>query len=99
MCFIVLSLVGGGGYVYIFLKYVLVGFIKQLVLDYVGVGIQIFGIVLGVVKIVMIVDDFELGGLVDWVVSEMLIKCWIELEEIVEISFFLVSGKVFVMQG
>ncbi|MBF0778120.1 3-oxoacyl-ACP reductase [Streptococcus cuniculi] len=99
MCSIASFLAGGGGVAYTTSKHALAGFTKQLALDYADKGIQIFGLAPGAVKTAMTANDFEEGGLADWVAAETPIKRWLEPEEIADVSLFLASGKASAMQG
>ncbi|MGT2666712.1 3-oxoacyl-ACP reductase [Streptococcus rifensis] len=99
MCSIASFLAGGGGAAYTASKHALAGFTRQLALDYASSGIQVFGIAPGAVETNMTKDDFEPGGLADWVASETPIKRWTQPEEIAELTLFLASGKASSMQG
>ncbi|TCD46120.1 3-oxoacyl-ACP reductase [Streptococcus sp. X16XC17] len=99
MCSIASFLAGGGGSAYTSSKHALAGFTRQLALDYVKEGIQIFGIAPGAVKTAMTAADFEPGGLSDWVAKETPIGRWTEPSEIAELTLMLASGKLASMQG
>lgn len=99
MCSIASFLAGGGGISYTMSKHALLGFTKQLALDYADQNIQVFGIAPGAVKTNMTKKDFEPGGLSQWVADETPIKRWIDPKEVAELSLFLASGKARALQG
>lgn len=99
MCSIASFLAGGGGAAYTASKHALAGLTRQLALDYAKDGIQVFGIAPGAVKTGMTADDFEPGGMADWVASETPIGRWTDPKEVAELSLFLASGKAQSMQG
>ena len=99
MCSIASFLAGGGGAAYTASKHALAGLTKQIALDYADKNIQVFGLAPGAVKTAMTANDFEPGGLADWVAEETPIKRWLDPQEVADVSLFLASGKAAAMQG
>ena len=99
MCSIASFLAGGGGAAYTASKHALAGLTKQIALDYADKNIQVFGLAPGAVKTAMTANDFEPGGLADWVAEETPIKRWLEPQEVADVTLFLASGKASAMQG
>ena len=99
MCSIASFLAGGGGAAYTASKHALAGLTKQIALDYADKNIQVFGLAPGAVKTAMTANDFEPGGLADWVAEETPIKRWLDPQEVADVTLFLASGKASAMQG
>lgn len=99
MCSIASSLAGGGGSAYTSSKHALAGFTKQLALDYARQGVQVFGIAPGAVQTGMTQQDFQPGGLADWVADQTPIGRWTQPEEVAELTWLLASGRFPSMQG
>lgn len=81
---------GGGGIAYTSAKHAIVGFTKQLALDYAGQGIRVKGIAPGAIQTPMNAADFEgKGEMAEWVANETPVKRWAQPEEVAELTLFL----------
>ncbi len=83
---------GGGGIAYTSAKHAIVGFTKQLALDYAEQGIRVKGIAPGAIQTPMNAADFEgEGEMAEWVANETPVKRWAQPEEVAELTLFLAS--------
>ncbi|PQG42071.1 3-oxoacyl-ACP reductase [Enterococcus faecium] len=91
---------GGGGIAYTSAKHAIVGFTKQLALDYAGQGIRVKGIAPGAIQTPMNAADFEgKGEMAEWVANETPVKRWAQPEEVAELTLFLASPQASYIQG
>lgn len=91
---------GGGGIAYTMSKHAIVGFVKQLALDYANQGIQISGIAPGAIETPMNQADFAGDGqMAKQVADETPVKRWAKPEEVADLTLFLASEKASYMQG
>ncbi|MDR0921614.1 MAG: 3-oxoacyl-ACP reductase [Lactobacillales bacterium] len=91
---------GGGGAAYTMSKHAIIGYTKQLALDYAEAGIQVVGVAPGAIDTPMNAADFEGDGeMAKWVASETPVKRWGEAKEVAELSLFLASSHARYLQG
>lgn len=91
---------GGGGVAYTMSKHALVGFIKQLALDYAAQGIHVNGIAPGAIETPMNAADFAGEGLMaKQVAEETPLKRWAQPKEVADLTLFLASKQANYMQG
>lgn len=93
-------LAGGGGIAYTTAKHAIIGFTKQLALDYGNKHIQVLAIAPGAVQTPMNAKDFSGDGkMAAWVAEETPVKRWASAEEVAELTLFLASRHASYMQG
>lgn len=91
---------GGGGMAYTMSKHAIVGFIKQLALDYADQGIQVCGLAPGAIQTPMNAADFVgEGEIAKKVAAETPVKRWAQAEEVANVTLFLASQQASYMQG
>ncbi|EOF56796.1 3-oxoacyl-ACP reductase [Enterococcus hirae EnGen0127] len=91
---------GGGGIAYTSAKHAIVGFTKQLALDYASKGICIKGIAPGAIQTPMNAADFAGNGeMAEWVANETPVKRWAQPEEVAELTLFLATPQASYIQG
>ncbi|APB31955.1 3-oxoacyl-ACP reductase [Vagococcus teuberi] len=91
---------GGGGVSYTMSKHAVVGFTKQLALDYAEQGIHVVGIAPGAIKTPMNAADFSGDGhMAKWVADETPCKRWASPEEVAQLTLFLASQASSYIQG
>ncbi|MGM0123044.1 3-oxoacyl-[acyl-carrier protein] reductase [Enterococcus sp. AZ194] len=91
---------GGGGISYTAAKHAIVGFTKQLALDYADKGIFVKAIAPGAIQTPMNQADFEGdGAMAKWVAEETPMKRWAQPEEVAALTLFLASQQSSYMQG
>lgn len=91
---------GGGGIAYTTSKHAIVGFTKQLALDYADKGLHINAIAPGAIKTPMNQADFIGDGqMAKWVAEETPVKRWAKPEEVAYATLFLASEEARYMQG
>lgn len=91
---------GGGGIAYTAAKHAIVGFTKQLALDYADQGLHVVGIAPGAIQTPMNAEDFAGdGAMAKWVASETPAKRWAQPEEVADLTLFLASKKASYLQG
>ena len=91
---------GGGGISYTMSKHAIVGFTKQLALDYANQGIHVVGIAPGAIKTPMNAADFSGDGqMARWVADETPCKRWASPEEVAQLTLFLASQASSYIQG
>lgn len=91
---------GGGGISYTMSKHAIVGFTKQLALDYANQGIHVVGIAPGAIKTPMNATDFLGDGqMAKWVANETPCKRWASPEEVAQLTLFLASQASSYIQG
>lgn len=91
---------GGGGMAYTMSKHAIVGFIKQLALDYADQGIQVCGMAPGAIQTPMNAADFMgEGEMAKKVAAETPVKRWAQPEEVANVTLFLASQQASYMQG
>lgn len=91
---------GGGGVSYTMSKHAIVGFTKQLALDYAEQGIHVVGVAPGAIKTPMNAADFSGDGhMAKWVADETPCKRWASPEEVAQLTLFLASQASSYIQG
>ncbi len=91
---------GGGGIAYTTFKHAVVGFTKQLALDYADQGISVKAIAPGAIKTPMNAADFQGDGMIaKWVAKETPVKRWASADEVAELTLFLASEQASYLQG
>lgn len=91
---------GGGGIAYTTFKHAIVGFTKQLALDYAAQGISVKAIAPGAIKTPMNAADFQGNGeMAQWVAKETPVQRWAEPEEVAALTLFLASSESSYLQG
>ncbi|MGN8980918.1 3-oxoacyl-ACP reductase [Enterococcus villorum] len=91
---------GGGGIAYTSAKHAIIGFTKQLALDYAAQGIRIKGIAPGAIQTPMNAADFAGNGeMAEWVANETPVKRWARPEEVAELTLFLATPQASYIQG
>jgi 3-oxoacyl-[acyl-carrier protein] reductase len=91
---------GGGGVAYTSAKHAIIGFTKQLALDYAAQGIRIKGIAPGAIQTPMNAADFSGNGeMAEWVANETPVKRWARPEEVAELTLFLATPQASYIQG
>lgn len=83
---------GGGGAAYTASKHAIVGYTKQLALDYAKSGIRVNGIAPGAIQTPMNAADFAGDGeMAKWVAQETPAGRWAKPEEVAALTLFLAS--------
>lgn len=83
---------GGGGAAYTAAKHAIIGYTKQLDLDYAGQGIRANCIAPGAIDTPMNAADFAGDGkMAKWVASETPAKRWAQPAEVADLTLFLAS--------
>ncbi|MGX7174210.1 3-oxoacyl-ACP reductase [Enterococcus ratti] len=91
---------GGGGIAYTSAKHAIIGFTKQLALDYAAQGIRVKGIAPGAIQTPMNAADFAgKGEMAEWVANETPVKRWAQPEEVAELTLFLATPQASYIQG
>ena len=91
---------GGGGIAYTSAKHAIVGFTKQLALDYAPQGIRVKAIAPGAIQTPMNAADFVgTGEMAEWVANETPVKRWAQPEEVAELTLFLATPQASYLQG
>lgn len=91
---------GGGGIAYTTSKHAIVGFTKQLALDYADKGLHVNALAPGAIKTPMNQADFAGDGqMAKWVAEETPVKRWAKPEEVAYATLFLASDEARYMQG
>lgn len=91
---------GGGGVAYTSAKHAIIGFTKQLALDYATQGICVKGIAPGAIQTPMNAADFAGDGeMAEWVANETPVKRWAKPEEVAELTLFLATPQASYIQG
>ncbi|WP_165004081.1 MULTISPECIES: 3-oxoacyl-ACP reductase [unclassified Enterococcus] len=91
---------GGGGIAYTSMKHAIMGFTKQLALDYADQGIRVKGIAPGAIQTPMNAADFAgTGEMATWVANETPVKRWAQPEEVAELTLFLATPQASYIQG
>jgi 3-oxoacyl-[acyl-carrier protein] reductase len=91
---------GGGGIAYTSAKHAIIGFTKQLALDYAAEGIRVKGIAPGAIRTPMNAADFAgTGEMAAWVADETPVKRWAEPKEVAEVTLFLATPQADYIQG
>ena len=91
---------GGGGVAYTSAKHAIIGFTKQLALDYASQGICVKGIAPGAIQTPMNTADFAGDGkMAEWVANETPVKRWAKPEEVAELTLFLATPQASYIQG
>lgn len=91
---------GGGGIAYTTSKHAVIGFTKQLALDYAEKGIRVNGIAPGCIDTPMNAKDFENDGrIAKNVAKEIPIKRWAGACEVASVTLFLASNGASYLQG
>ncbi|NLM68107.1 MAG: 3-oxoacyl-ACP reductase, partial [Enterococcus sp.] len=91
---------GGGGMAYTTSKHAIVGFTKQLALDYADKGLHVNAIAPGAIQTPMNAADF-LGDaeMAKKVAEETPVKRWALPEEVAQLTLFLASTRASYLQG
>jgi len=91
---------GGGGLAYTTSKHAIVGFTKQLALDYAANGLHVNAIAPGAINTPMNQADFSGDGqMAKWVAEETPVKRWADPKEVAYATMFLASDEARYMQG
>ena len=91
---------GGGGIAYTTSKHAIVGFTKQLALDYAARGLHVNAIAPGAINTPMNQADFAGDGqMAKWVAEETPVKRWADPKEVAYATLFLASDETRYMQG
>ncbi|MDT2759683.1 3-oxoacyl-ACP reductase [Enterococcus xiangfangensis] len=91
---------GGGGIAYTASKHAIVGFTKQLALDYAAKGLHVNALAPGAINTPMNQADFAGDGqMAQWVADETPVKRWAAPEEVAYATLFLASDEARYMQG
>lgn len=91
---------GGGGLAYTTSKHAIVGFTKQLALDYAAKGLHVNAIAPGAINTPMNQADFSGDGqIAKWVAEETPVKRWADPKEVAYATMFLASDEARYMQG
>lgn len=91
---------GGGGAAYTASKHAIVGYTKQLNLDYARLGIRANAIAPGAIKTPMNEADFKGSGeIAEWVRKETPANRWAEAEEVAHLTLYLASDFSSYIQG
>ncbi len=91
---------GGGGAAYTMAKHAVVGYTKQLALDYAKDGIRVNALAPGAIKTPMNAADFAGDGeMAKWVAKETPMNRWAEPQEVANATLFLASEAASYLQG
>ncbi|MDN6518519.1 MAG: 3-oxoacyl-ACP reductase, partial [Enterococcus sp.] len=91
---------GGGGIAYTTSKHAIVGFTKQLALDYAAEGLHVNALAPGAIQTPMNQADFAGDGhMAKWVAEETPVKRWATPDEVAYATLFLASDHARYMQG
>ncbi|MFB9770425.1 3-oxoacyl-ACP reductase [Lactiplantibacillus modestisalitolerans] len=91
---------GGGGAAYTAAKHAIIGYTKQLDLDYAAQGIRANCIAPGAIDTPMNAADFAGDGqMARWVASETPAKRWAQPEEVADLTLFLASQHADYLHG
>lgn len=91
---------GGGGIAYTTSKHAIVGFTKQLALDYADQGLHVNAIAPGAIHTPMNAADFAGDGeIAQKVASETPLKRWAQPAEVAQLTLFLASQRASYLQG
>ena len=91
---------GGGGIAYTTSKHAIIGFTKQLALDYAAKGLHVNAIAPGAINTPMNQADFAGDGqMAEWVAEETPVKRWADPKEVAYATLFLASEEARYMQG
>lgn len=91
---------GGGGAAYTMSKHALVGWMKQLALDYADQNIHINGIAPGAVQTPMNAADFAGDGVMaKEVAAQTPIHRWAQAQEVADLTLYLTSPEARYIQG
>ena len=91
---------GGGGAAYTAAKHAIIGYTKQLDLDYAAQGIRANCIAPGAIDTPMNAADFAGDGkMAKWVASETPAKRWAQPEEVADLTLFLASRHADYIHG
>lgn len=91
---------GGGGIAYTTSKHAIIGFTKQLALDYADKGLHVNGLAPGAIDTPMNQADFSGDGkMAKWVAEETPTKRWATPEEVAYATLFLASEETRYIQG
>ncbi|MGM0214598.1 3-oxoacyl-ACP reductase [Enterococcus sp. AZ109] len=94
------QIAGGGGAAYTMAKHAVVGYTKQLALDYAKDGIRVNALAPGAIKTPMNAADFAGDGeMAKWVAKETPMKRWAEPQEVATATLFLASEAASYLQG
>ncbi|WP_158178930.1 SDR family oxidoreductase, partial [Lactiplantibacillus plantarum] len=91
---------GGGGAAYTAAKHAIIGYTKQLDLDYAAQGIRANCIAPGAIDTPMNAADFAGDGkMAKWVASETPAKRWAQPQEVADLTLFLASQHADYIHG
>lgn len=91
---------GGGGTAYTTSKHAIVGFTKQLALDYADQGLHVNAIAPGAIDTPMNAADFAGDGeMAKKVAAETPLKRWAQPAEVAQLTLFLASQRASYLQG
>lgn len=91
---------GGGGAAYTASKHAIIGYTKQVDLDYCREGIRVNAIAPGAIQTPMNEADFEGDGeMAKWVANETPAGRWAQPSEVANLTLFIASGAADYMHG
>lgn len=91
---------GGGGAAYTASKHAIIGYTKQLALDYAAENIHVNALAPGAIETPMNAADFAGDGAMSrWVAAETPVKRWAQPEEVADATLFLASATSRYLQG
>ncbi|MGL4535958.1 MAG: 3-oxoacyl-ACP reductase [Weissella cibaria] len=91
---------GGGGAAYTMSKHALVGWMKQLALDYAGQGIRVNAIAPGAINTPMNAADFAGdGAMAAQVAADTPVGRWADPQEVADLTLYLTSPEATYIQG
>lgn len=94
------QIAGGGGAAYTMSKHALVGWMKQLALDYADHGVHINAIAPGAINTPMNAADFAGdGAMAKQVAAETPVKRWAAAQEVADMTLYLTSPESSYVQG
>jgi len=94
------QIAGGGGAAYTMSKHALVGWMKQLALDYAADGIRVNAIAPGAIDTPMNAADFAGdGAIARSVAAQTPVRRWAQAQEVADLTLYLTSPQASYMQG
>jgi len=91
---------GGGGAAYTASKHAIIGYTKQLDLDYARLGIRANAIAPGAIKTPMNANDFKGSGeIANWVKEETPANRWADPKEVADLTLYLASNFASYIHG
>ena len=94
------QIAGGGGAAYTMSKHALIGWMRQLALDYASSGIRINAIAPGAIETPMNAADFAGdGAMAKQVAEETPVKRWAAAQEVADLTLYITSPQASYVQG